>query len=48
MTIICMYEAQTYTSFYYYNSTDKCIGGWHCGSTPKDRLLKRLPDREGL
>ena len=29
-----MYEAQTYTSFYY--STDKCTGQWHCGSTLKD------------
>ena len=41
-----VYEAQTCASFYY--STDKCIGGWHCESTPKNTLPLRLPDQEGL
>ena len=36
-----VYEAQTYTLFYY--STDKCTGWLHCGSTPKDGL----PDPRG-
>ena len=41
-----MYEAQIYTLFYY--STNKCTGGWRCGSTPKRPPKYRLPDQEGL
>ena len=38
--------AQTCTSFYY--STNKCTGGWCCGSTPKQAPKDGLPNQEDL
>ena len=39
-----VYKAQTCTSFYY--STDKWIGQWQCGSTPKNELPDAIQSLE--